>query len=166
MTFRRFFPALLGILLLGVLGFEEARAQGTAALVPEDAEMLALDRQAREFLQKIAQDQAPEAFRELLADNPWLEGAKGREALDNLAHKAADIKGTYGDCQEVERVEVRKLGTRIIVLRYLYLCERCPVVWHFFFYHPPQRRDTGASAPAPWQALSVRFDTDLERLLH
>lgn len=160
MLFRCLPLTLLGIVLLG---FGSVSAQSSTPLAPEDADLASLDTRARDFLHRIAQGQTTEAFRDLLAGTTWLDEAKDR--LASLSSKAAELRATYGDCQDVERVEAHKIGTRLVVLRYLYLCERFPVVWHFIFYRPPQRHNAGSPSASSWQVIGVRFDTDLERLL-
>jgi hypothetical protein len=164
MKSERWLQILLGMVLLSLAGIGGVRGQTPASQPPEDPEIAALDVRAREFLDRVAQDQSQQAFKDLFSGNPLFDMGKPSDAMSSLIRKAAELKTNYGECLDLELVETKKVGSRLVILRYLYECERFPVVWHFVFYRPPPRRDALAQPLSPWHVISVRFDTELERL--
>lgn len=164
MSTDRLLPCLLAAVALCFAQTEAVRGQVPAAPMAEDSDITALDSRVKDFLDKVAADQAQQAIKDLLADNPLMDSNKQSDAINNLSSKAAELKANYGECLERERVVARKVGTRLVVLRYICQCERFPVVWHFVFYRPPQRRDAVVRAAAVWHLITIRFDTDVERL--
>jgi hypothetical protein len=165
MASERLLCALLWTVLVCLADIGIVRGQVPSAQPTEDLEVTALDARVQEFLDKIAADQAQQAFKDLLSGNPLLDGNKPSDALTNLIGKAAELKTNYGECLGVERVTAKKVGSRLVIFRYLYQCERFPVVWHFVFYRPPQRRDAVVQPSSSWYVITVRFDTELERLI-
>ncbi len=164
MASERWLPALLAAMLVCLVGSAVAQGQTSATPTAEDSEIAPLDARVKEFLDKVAADQSQQAYKDLFSGNPLFDSNKRSDALTNLIGKTAELKTNFGECLEVERLSAKKVGSRLVVLRYLCHCERFPVVWYFVFYRPLQRRDTVVQPSSSWYVISVRFDTDLERL--
>ncbi len=139
-------------------------AQAALAQEATDPIIEELHGRAAAFLEEVSQDRTEVAYQELLRDSPLLKQFEESEQMKKLIEKTKELKGKYGECRKIERVVERKIGTNLILLRYLYQCEVFPVVWHFVFYRVPPRSDISSPADQPWRLVVVRFDTELERL--
>ena len=133
---------------------------GQDAPPEKDPELLALDVKVAQFLGEIAIGETPGAYQELLAGSRLL---KQEKALRALIEKTQQLDTKYGRYRGSEQLAAKRIGSDLVLLRYLYKCEDYPVVWYFIFYRtlPP---DETPLEKAPWRVVSVRFDTELERL--
>jgi hypothetical protein len=80
-----------------------------------------------------------------------------------LVDETGKIETTYGAYRGFKPVYTKRIGDDLIFMKYLYKCERFPVLWHITFYRASTNGDLGAGSQ-PWQVVSIRFDTDLEIL--
>jgi hypothetical protein len=148
------------LIVLGLfcLAGSTGRAQESALQNDPLATMLA--GKASQFLEAVSEGKAPDAYRVLL-DGSLL--SKQTEALKALVSKTGELETKYGKYRAYERIGMRKVGSDLVLLKYLYKCEQFPVVWYFTFYRTP------ASSGLPpeddtWRVIAVRFDTDLDAL--
>lgn len=96
------------------------------------------------------------AYQDLLQGSPL---ASRKAALDTLVARTKELESRYGKYQAFELIDTKRIGTDVVVLKYLYKCELFPVVWYFTLY-----RDQRAAAASAWSIVAVRFDTDVELL--
>jgi len=157
---RKRFAALtgLGLFLLALCWGAWAWAQADRG----DAEIAALDEKVAQFLDGISTGPAAAAYQQLLAGSPL---AKESEALKNLVDRTGELRDKYGEYRRSEKVAGKRVGSDLLLLKYLYKCERFPVVWHFTYYRsPPRGTGPGVEGSGGWRVVAVRFDTDLESL--
>ena len=121
----------------------------------------ALDARVAQFLEGVSLGQTPAAYHELLAGSQLL---KQTEALAALVAKTDELKKKYGRYREFERIAAKRVGTNLVLSKYLYKCEDFPVVWYFAFYRTPAPGEPPPEAKSTWRVISVRFDTQLEPL--
>ena len=116
------------------------------------------------FFQSVIAGQVDEAFKQLLVGSPLASptSAAKKKAVAALVVKTKDLSRLYGEARAFESVEQRMIGKDVVVLKYLYKCERFPVVWYFTYYRD-QKADL-AGATRQWFLISVRFDTAIDRL--
>jgi len=127
-----------------------------------DVETAALEEKVARFFEEVSAGTTQNAYQQLLAGSSLL---KEKEALKTLAEKTAELKDKYGEYRRPEKIVGKRVGVDVVLLKYLYKCERFPVVWHVTFYRPPPRgADGGVETGGNWEVIAVRFDTDLESL--
>lgn len=158
MTRLRFAPVACLLLIAAAAAY---RAAGQDAPLPaEDPELAKLDLRVAQFLERASGGQPESALQELLAHSP-LENQK--DAIKKLTDQIRELESRYGKYRAFERIESRRVGKHLVLMKYLYSCDNYPVVWYFSFYHDFKR-----SGPTPdgfdWMLISVRFDTELELL--
>ena len=130
-----------------------------AAQEPTDPDIEMLQARVGQFLGSISLGTTQAAYQQLLAGSRLLEQA---EAVEALVEKTDLLTDRYGQYLEFEPVALRRVGSDLIVLKYLYKCADFPVVFYFTFYRTP-RSESSAENPS-WRAIIVRFDTELELL--
>ena len=91
---------------------------------------------------------------DILADGPL---AGRTEAIDRLVARFEEIQKDSGKYSMAESILEKRVGTDLILLKFLYKAENYPVVWYFTFYRRP-------SDKTKWIVISLRFDTRLEQL--
>ncbi|HBT75394.1 MAG TPA: hypothetical protein DEB39_00380 [Planctomycetaceae bacterium] len=98
-------------------------------------------------------------FEKLLLGGP-LEGSGTSESVDSLKSHFETVKKQFGPYFGYELIDEKSVGRNpdLVLMRYLYKCEKHPVVWYFTFYRRP-------SAPNNWVIVDVRFDTNLAVLM-
>ena len=148
--------AWLLLVVAGTWGGRVAWAQETP-----DPVINALDARVSQFLEGVSLGTAQQACQELLAGSQLLKQTKAVEAL---VQRTNELKGKYGEYRAFERIAAKRVGSDLVLLRYLYKCENFPVVWYFSFYRTPPRGDIPAENSNHWRAITVRFDTQLELL--
>jgi hypothetical protein len=145
---------------LALLWTTSAFAQGPNALLASDPDIQRLDGQVRQFFGMLAEGRVNEAFDGLLTDSPALERSP---SIADLKKNAQEVERRFGPHLGHEQVRARRVGQDVIVLKYLYKCERFPVVWYFTFYRTADVDE--ATVPSmTWRLITVRFDTQIELL--
>lgn len=148
----------LGVWVVAVLACGAIRAQSAAEAPAADPVIELLQSRAAHFLDEVAAGNVQVAYEQLLADSPLL---KQTEAIRQVVEKIQALKNTAGAWRGYEAVGAKRIGTDVVLLRYVVKCDDFPVIWTFVFYRPP-----AAAPPAEsvWRVVSVRFDTQLELL--
>jgi hypothetical protein len=125
-----------------------------------DTVVQTLDAQVDRFFDAISTGEAGPALETLLAGNNALLRSA---SLAELQTSTAQIPARFGAYRGHEQVSARRIGQDLVLLKYLYKCERFPVVWHFAYYRTSAADEMGTST-LQWTPITVRFDTDLELL--
>jgi hypothetical protein len=112
------------------------------------------------FLEGISNGDEANAFAELLVGSQLLEQDG---AVRGLVEKSKDIVKRYGAHRDSEQVSAKRIGKDLVLLKYLFKCEKFPVVWYFTYYRDFSRSGA-AAADDHWVVISVRFDTQVELL--
>ncbi len=123
---------------------------------PADPVVEALQARAARFLEDVAAGNVQTAYEQLLAGSPLLGQA---EAAQQLVEKTNGLEAQVGTCRGHEAVAAKRLGTDVVLMRYVLKCDNFPVLWSFVFYRPPAAEPPPAEAA--WRVVGVRFDTDL-----
>ena len=126
-----------------------------------DPVIATLDTRVSQFLEGVSMGQTQTAYQELLTGSQLL---KSTEGLKKLVEKTKELETKYGRYRAFERISAKRVGTDLVLLKYLYKCENFPVVWYFTFYRTPQRGDPPPEDKNGWRIIIVRFDTQLELL--
>jgi hypothetical protein len=100
------------------------------------------------------------AFENLLRGGPLADNATS-ETIDTLRTKLTDAKIQCGRYRGRERIKADAIGADLVLMRFLYKCDRFPIVWYISFYRTPT---TTGTQPGQWTVISVRFDMNLEVL--
>ena len=120
--------------------------------------MVALDGKIRQFLKDVATGKTQVAFAAMLEGSRLADQEK---PLAALIGRTKELETKYGKYLASEQIAAKRIGKDLVLLKYLYKCEHFPVVWYFAYY-----RTANETLPdsAPWRVITVRFDTELERL--
>ena len=151
------------VCLLGIPVFLLAAARLVPGQEPpgKDTVVDSLDARVRPFLEAVSQGDTQKAYDELLRGSPLL--MKKTEALKTLIQQTNELETRFGRYRNFERIDARRIGNDLAVMKYLYKCEDYPVVWYFTFYRLPSGSETPAEESG-WRVIIVRFDTELELL--
>lgn len=90
-------------------------------------------------------------------------GLGSEEDRATLIEETTELEQTYGTYRGFERVYVKRVGSDLVFLKYLYKCDRFPVLWHITFYRSGDNSELGADSQR-WEVVSIRFDTNLDIL--
>ena len=120
----------------------------------------ALDGRVKFFLEEVKSGKSEAAYEKLLSGSQLLKQTDG---LKTQVAKTDALEALYGQYKGFERIADRRVGSDLVLLRYLYKCERFPVVWYFAFYRTPEATPS-AKDNGDWRAILVRFDTNLDAL--
>ena len=134
---------------------------GTASAEPEpssDPVVAKLNDSIGRFFDGVAKGDVSKSYTELLKDSQLFRQS---DALKALIDKTKEIEKKYGKYRGHDRIDAKRIGKDLILVRCLYKCDEFPVVWYFSFYHDFKHSDADNSS---WIVVSVRFDTDLELL--
>jgi hypothetical protein len=119
-----------------------------------------LNDRVHRFLSEIAERREADAFKDLLSGSQLAEQTA---AVKTLVERAKELSERYGTYRESEAVGAKRVGKDLVLLKYLYKCEKFPVVWHIAYYR--DARGTSNSSDDHWIVISLRFDTQLDALL-
>ena len=150
----------LGLTLAAILLVADHAALAQESPAESDPVLVALDARVSQFLEGVSMNQAQSAYQELLAGSQLL---KQTEALKELVDKTGGLEKKYGKYRAFEQIAAKRIGSDLVLLKYLYKCENSPVVWYFTFYRTPAPGESSADSAA-WRVITVRFDTELELL--
>jgi len=150
----------IAALLLVTLTFGSGTQQTWAAPGDEAADpaVAKLDDTMGRFFELLGKGDAAKALNDLLKDSGLLRQS---DALKGLLEKSKDLDKKYGRYRGFDRIDAKRIGKDLILVRYLYKCEEFPVVWTVAFYRDFKRGDVDANS---WGIVSLRFDTDLDLL--
>jgi hypothetical protein len=154
--------AIAAITLLSTAFCDFAAAQTTETTTEEI--VAAADLRAKAFLDNLTSKQATveQTYETLLKGGPL---ASKKQAIETLVTRSAELETKYGKFRASERIEAKRIGADVLILKYLYKCDNFPVVWYFTFYR--DQRPASASATTTtrtWSVIAVRFDTEIELL--
>lgn len=121
----------------------------------EDQEVAERKKRVEKFLNGLSDDeQMPKKhFEDILDDGPLKSRS---EAINRLVDRFEEIQKASGKYSMSEAISEKRVGTDLILLKYLSKAENYPVVWYFTFYRRPSDKI--------WIVISLRFDTRLEQL--
>lgn len=125
--------------------------------ISNDPVVIELDRRVEQFLEAVSDNEEDSAFQGLLLGSQLLEQEDEYQAL---VEASKQIENRYGAYYDSERVSAKRVGADLVLLKYLFKCERFPVIWYFAFY----RQTRTASPGGDWVVISLSFDTQVERL--
>lgn len=111
------------------------------------------------FFENVKSGSIGTAYEELLGTTQ-LGTEEDRAELEKMT---AEIKTIYGAYRGFAPVYTKRVGDDLIFMKYLYKCEKFPVLWHITFYRASTNGDLGTDSQ-PWQVISIRFDTNLDIL--
>lgn len=151
--------AAAGLFAVLAISLTSLATRGQVAERPVDADLAALDQKIKDFLERITYEDIATAYQELLKSSPL---ASQTEAVTGLVQKTRLIQERYGTVRDFEQVSARRVGKDLVLMRYLYKCESCPVVWHITYYRTTKRGEVPRDSD--WSVVSVRFDTNTEVL--
>lgn len=137
-----------------------ALAANSLAVGQEDDERR-LAAKVKSFFENLANENStPEAvFRDHLTNSP-LAGPQSAAKLLALIDEYKKLEPRYGPFLEASELEVRRVGSSLVFLTYLYQSEQFPVVWRFVYYRPPSNEPEGPD----WFVVRLSFDTKIEDL--
>jgi hypothetical protein len=133
----------------------------TAVAQPEpatDPVVAKLDDSIGRFFDGVAKGDVSKSYAELLKDSPL---SRQSDAVKGLIDKTKEIEKKYGKYRGYDRLDAKRIGNDLILVRCLYKCDEFPVAWYLSFYRDFKHSDADNSN---WIVVSMRFDTDLEAL--
>jgi hypothetical protein len=154
-------PLRIAVVLLFVAGLavpRSAAAQQEKALA--DPVVGKLDQRVMRFLEAVAGGDENDAFADLLVGSQLVEQ---EEAVRSLVERSKEIAKRYGAHRESEQLAARRIGKDLVLLKYLFKCEKFPVIWYIAFYRDFSRQANNNNDDQ-WVVISVRFDTQVDRL--
>jgi hypothetical protein len=154
--------ALAAILSFGTGFCDFAAAQSTETTTEEI--VAAADARAKAFLDNLSSKQTTveQTYETLLKGGPL---ASKKQAIETLVTRSAELETKYGKFRAAERIEAKRIGSDVLILKYLYKCDNFPVVWYFTFYRDQRPASAAATTTTrTWSVIAVRFDTEIELL--
>ncbi len=159
MTRPQLFSCLLLVIAGCTLGSLWAWAQPPVEALPASLEVLST--RTRDFLQDVSLGKVSDAYGRLLEGSSL---AGETQSLAELVQKTGELEPRYGRCWSFERLSARPLGSDVVVLNFLYKCQRLPLVWRVVWYRTPGGNGN-STVSENWQVISIRFDTDWDRAI-
>jgi len=127
----------------------------------EDDEVVALlDGESTQFLEGISRNEMDSAYADLLEGS---ELTRRTEEIQKLIARTREIETKYGKYRSFERIDAKRIGNDLVLLKYLYKCNSFPVIWYFTYYRDFKRGDASTSNNN-WVVIAVRFDNRLASL--
>lgn len=148
------------VMLLASLATVATLGQPSGSATLDDGAVAELDERVARFLEGISLGDVDEAYEALLAGSRL---ANNEEAIESFVEKTKQIEQLYGQFDSFERVDARRVGRDLVVMKYLYKSEDFPVVWYFTFYRTRNSGDTLVGEDN-WRVITLRFDTQFELL--
>ncbi len=73
----------------------------------------------------------------------------------------------FGEYVSFEQIGAKKLGSDLVVFRYIYKRQNYPVVWYFTYYYPRGKSNESSTTPSSeqWRLIGFRYDTNLDAAL-
>jgi len=150
------FTAAVGLILGAIsIGAQDGATGGSS----DDPVIAQLHAQSVKFLDGISAGEIETAYGEFLKNSQL---GKQTAAVNGLIDKTRGLT-KYGEFRAHERIDVRRIGADLVLLKYLYKCDDFPVVWYFTYYRDFRHEPTTDGAEH-WVIVAVRFDSELELL--
>jgi hypothetical protein len=170
MCFSRIRFVLLPVSLVLLIGFSVAAQEPDNSAT--ETEIAMLEKRVADFFADLqasrdSKNSSKQTFRKvLLKEETPLASAQllsdqKKPALQSLVAKTDALQVKFGNYRGSDKISAKSIGKDLVLLKYLYKCERYPIVWHFTFY---RTAPTAESTTGPWIVIAVRFDTELELL--
>ena len=134
-----------------------AHAQDEPAL--DDPVVAKLHERVKRFLSGVAGGTESDAFADLLLGSQL---AQQETAVRALVDRSKEIAQRYGAHRESEQIGAKRIGKDLVLLKYLFKCEKFPVIWYIAFYRDFNRKANAGDDN--WVVVAVRFDTQIEAL--
>jgi hypothetical protein len=147
------------VVVMGMAAVLCGRAGAQEEKPPSDPVVIKLDQRAMRFLDAVAAGDENDAFADLLVGSQLVQQDASVRAL---VERSKEITQRYGAHRESEQLAARRIGKDLVLLKYLFKCEKFPVIWYIAFYRDFSRQANNNDDP--WVVISVRFDTQVERL--
>ena len=152
---RQIFAAMVG-LAAGWASYPQA-----ALAQQPDPVLEFLNTKAVDFLGGIGSESGVDKSFEVLLTSSPLQNDQGK--MQMMVARTKELRTKYGEFRKVTPVSSRRVGENLVLLKYLYECERYPVVWYFTYYRVFKANETPRDTEN-WVLVALRFDTDLESL--
>jgi hypothetical protein len=140
-----------------VLVVTPARAEDETAFT--DPVVAKLNDRVMRFLNEIAERRETDAWRDLLSGSQLAEQTA---VVKTLVERSKELVERYGKYRESEGVGAKRVGKDLVLLKYLYKCEKFPIIWNIVYYRDAGRAATNSDDS--WIVISIRFDTQLDAL--
>ena len=147
------------LLVLPSLRFFPAGAQNQP---PTDTSRDELDTRILVFFDALSRGNAASAFNELLRGSP-LGSPDAGEPLTEMQNRLDGLQVQLGSILHWEKLDAKRIGSSIALVRYVLMYDNYPMVWTFTFYRKPATATT-LTNPG-WVLVDLRFDTDMQKLL-
>ena len=131
---------------------------------PTDANRDEFDVRIQAFFESLRRGPSTPAFDELLRGGP-LGTPEAVEESTKLQHSVADLQERLGAILSFEKLDTKRVGTSITLVRYVLMYDRHPVVWTFAFYRKPSSTPSITTPSPTWVLVELHFDTDMKSLL-
>jgi len=117
------------------------------------------------FFETLRRGHSTLAFDALLQGSPLISAPESGVQLIELRTRVEDSQEQFGNIFDWERLETKRIGANIALVRYVLLYDHYPVIWTFTFYRKPPLT-TSTTVPNPnWVLITIHFDTDMKNLL-
>jgi len=138
-----------------------AKYPQTALAQQPDPVIEFLNTKAVDFLGGIGSESGVDkSFEVLLTSSPL---QNDQEKMQMMIARTKELRTKYGEFRKVTPLPARRVGDNLVLLKYLYECERYPVVWYFTYYRVFKANETPRDTEN-WVLVALRFDTDLESI--
>jgi hypothetical protein len=87
--------------------------------------------------------------------------AAGSQPVEDIKSKLADVKTKFGEFRAYDKIDIKQIGSDLVIIRYLLKCDYRPVVWTFVFYRQPVFAGSATPSGNPFRVIDLRFETDI-----
>ena len=129
-----------------------------------DANREEFDTRIVAFFDTLQKGPSTSAFYELLRGSP-LGAPEASTQSNTLREKIDALQPQFGSILTWERLDIKRIGTSTVLVRYVLMYDYYPVVWTFTFYRKPSSTSSMAISTAnQWVLVELHFDTDMKKL--
>jgi len=114
------------------------------------------------FFDALAMRNSTSAFNELLRSSP-LGTPDASESLTAMQSRIDELQTQFGNILLWEKLDTKRIGSNIVLVRYVLMYDHYPTVWTFTFYRKPTTSTT-LTTPG-WVLVELHFETDMKSLL-
>jgi|GEM_PF-1877515 len=152
------------LLLLSALGLLPVGAQPQSPADVNRDELF--EPRVESFFRTLRGGNSTLAFDTLLQGSPLIGTPEASAQLIALQKRVDDSQDQFGNIFHWERLEIKRVGTNIALVRYILLYDNYPVIWTFTFYRKPSlTTSTTVSSSNLWVIIELHFDTEMKNLL-